>query len=69
MNKPLSMLINETKVNLVKACNESNLHISILQLIVKELHGEIDKAARKIMEDERAEYQKAILQPDEEVRE
>lgn len=69
MEKPISMLVTETKANLIKVCNESNLHISVLQLIVKELHSEIDKVAQRCMEDERAEYQSAISQEssDEEV--
>ena len=69
MEKPISMRIIETKENLINACNESNLHISVLQLIVKELHDEIDKATQRCIKEEVAEYQKAISQPDEEVRE
>lgn len=69
IEKPASMAINETKENLINVCNKSNLHISVLQLIVKELHEEINKTAQKVLEDEREEYEKAISQPDEEVKE
>lgn len=41
MNKPISMLIEETSQSLFRICNESNLHPSILELIVKDLYNEL----------------------------
>ena len=39
--KPISLLIEETKQSLLYICNESNLHPSILELIVKDLYNEV----------------------------
>ena len=61
MEKPVSILVKETKENLIKACNESGLHISVLQLIVKELLSEIDDLSKKCIENEIEEYKRAIL--------
>ena len=41
MNKPISMAINETKTNLLQVCNQSGLHPSILELIVKDLYDTV----------------------------
>lgn len=74
MDKPLSMKIQETKARLVNACNDSGLHISVLQLIINEVHTELNKANEQCMKDEFAEYQAAISQekqkeqPNEEVK-
>ena len=74
MDKPLSMKIQETKARLVNVCNDSDLHISVLQLIINEIHTELNKANEQCMKDEFAEYQEAISkeqsneeQPSEEV--
>ena len=64
MNKPISMVIKETKSNLIQVCNESNLHISILQLIVKEMHDELNKVAQRVMEEEELQYSNAIKEKD-----
>ena len=41
IQKPISILIEETKQSLLHICNESNLHPSILELIVKDLYNEV----------------------------
>ena len=60
MNKPISMLINETRFNILQICNQSNLHPSILELIIIEIHNEIivysDNQSK--MEQEKYEYMK-----------
>lgn len=40
-HKPLSMLIEETKHSLLYICNKSNLHPSILELIVKDIYNDV----------------------------
>lgn len=64
MDKPISMVIKETKSNLIQVCNESNLHISILQLIVKEMHDELNKVAQRVMEEEELQYSNSIKEKD-----
>jgi hypothetical protein len=54
MNKPLTMIINETKEKIIKACNESGLPIVMIDLIVQGIYSEIHLLAEKqIREDER----------------
>lgn len=60
MNKPLSMVINDTKKKLVDTCNESQLPISILDLIVQDIYTEIHSLAeRQALEDERSYKEKS----------
>lgn len=47
MNKPLTMIVKETKFNLAKVCNESNLPPVILDLIVQGLYSEIHALSEK----------------------
>ena len=61
-DKPISMLVKETKTNLIQGCNESKLHISVLQLIIKEMYDEISKVAQRVMEEEEVEYQSTMAQ-------
>lgn len=59
MNKPLTIVINETKNNLVNVCNESGLPPVILDLIMQGIYSEIHSIAdRQLMSDEAA-YAKA----------
>lgn len=40
MNKPISMVINETRISLANVLNQSNLPPCILEMIVKDLYDE-----------------------------
>lgn len=53
MNKPLTMVIKETKNKLASVCNESGLHPVILDLIMQGIYFEIHSLAEKqTLEDE-----------------
>lgn len=53
MNKPLTMIIKETKLKLASVCNESGLSPIILDLIMQGIYSEIHSLAEKqILEDE-----------------
>ncbi len=55
MNKPISVIINETKVKLANVCNESGLSPTVLDLIVQGLYFEIHNLAEKqVLEEEKA---------------
>lgn len=56
MNKPLSMVIKETKMKLANICNESGLPASILDLIVQGIYSEIHSIAEKQFADEERAY-------------
>ena len=60
MNKPITMVIKETKTKIANICNESELSPVILDLIMQAIYSEIHSlAARQTMEEEMA-YAKAI---------
>ena len=47
MDKPIAMIIKETKAKLAKVCNESGLTPIILDLIVYGIYSEIHALAEK----------------------
>ena len=60
MNKPLAMMINETKIKLADACNKSELPISILDLVVQGIYSEVHSLAEKQALEEQKYYMEAI---------
>ena len=56
MNKPLSMIIKETKTKLANVCNESGLSPIVLDLIVQNIYYEIHHLAEKQNIDEESAY-------------
>ena len=53
MNKPITLVIKETKAKLANVCNESGLPPIILDLIVQGIYSEIHTLAeRQTLEDE-----------------
>ena len=58
MNKPLTMIMKETRTKLINACNESGLPPAILDLIVQGIYSEIHAFAEKqSLEEEKAYMQ------------
>lgn len=60
MNKPLTMLIKETKEKLANVCNESGLSPIILDLIIQGIYSEIHSLAKRQTSEEESHYIKAI---------
>ena len=60
MNKPLTMIIKETKENIANICNESGLPPIILDLIIQGIYFEIHSLTEKQSSEEEAAYIKAI---------
>lgn len=60
MNKPLAMMINETKVKLADVCNKSELPISILDLVVQGIYSEVHSIAERQAIEEQKHYMEAI---------
>lgn len=55
MNKPLTMVIKETKIKLANICNESGLPPIVLDLIMQGICSEIHSfAERQTIEEENA---------------
>ena len=60
MNKPLTMIIKDTRTKLANVCNESGLSLTILDLIVKDIYYEIHTLAEKQSLEEELAYVKAL---------
>lgn len=60
MNKPLTMIIKDTKIKLANVCNESGLPPVILDLIVQGIYSEVHSLAEKQSLEEEFAYTKAI---------
>lgn len=59
MNKPISMVINETRISLADICNESGLPVCILEPIVKDLYEEIKYVSSMQLKQDTEAYNKA----------
>ena len=59
MNKPISMVINETRISLTKICNESGLPTCVLEPIVRDLYEEIKYVSSMQLKQDTETYNKA----------
>ena len=50
MNKPISIAIKETRQGICDVINTSGLPISVIELIVSDVYGEVQLVARKQLE-------------------
>lgn len=64
VEKPITMVIEETKQGLIDVINNSNLHPFILDSIMKELHNEIHISYLKQAQIEAENYNKNISKKD-----
>ena len=60
MNKPLTMVIKETKTKITNICNESGLPFVILDLIMDGISSEIHYITEKQTADEEVAYLKSL---------
>lgn len=60
MNKPLTMVIKETKTKLANICNESGLSPILLDLIVQGIYSEIHSLAERQTMEEENSYMKML---------
>lgn len=67
MEKPLSVLIRETRTNISNIVNESNLPPDILIPIVKDLYMRLSDIAEERYEIELEQYKKSLQTPEEDV--
>lgn len=64
VEKPITMVIEDTKNNLINVINQSGLHPFILDSIMKELHNEIHISYLKQAQIEAENYNKNISKKD-----
>lgn len=60
VEKPITMVIEDTKNNLINVINQSGLHPFILDSIMKELHNEIHISYLKQAQIEAENYKKSV---------
>lgn len=60
MNKPLTMVIKETKTKIANICNESGLSPIVLDLIVQGIYSEIHSLAERQTVEEEMSYVKML---------
>ena len=53
MDKPISVLMEDFKSELIKVINESNLHISVVDLILGQVYSEVNQTAARVAENEK----------------
>lgn len=58
MNKPLTMVVKETRTKIANICNESGLSPVILDLIMQGIYSEV----HSLMEQQTANEEKAYMQ-------
>ena len=59
-NKPISMVINETRILLTDICNKSGLPACILEPIIKDLYDEVRHVAVVQLKQDEEKYTKAL---------
>ncbi len=59
MNKPISIIINETRTSLIDICNKSNLPACVLEPIIKDLYEEIKHISSIQLKQDTEAYNKA----------
>lgn len=57
VEKPLSLLIDDFKTNLVDLINNSGLPIIISQMILKDIMRDVDELSNKVKETEQKDYE------------
>ena len=62
MERPASLLIQETRNNIINILNESKLHPSILELIMKDIMNDVTNASTKVKNKELEEYNNKVLE-------
>lgn len=62
MEKPASLLIEETRHDIINILNESKLHSSILELIMKDIMNDVTNASTRIKNKELEEYNNKVLE-------
>lgn len=62
MEKPASLLIQETRNKIINILNESKLHPSILELIMRDIMNDVTNASTRVKNKELEEYNNKVLE-------
>ena len=60
IQKPLSVVMVETRDMIVNTLNATQMHPTLLEMILKDIYAEVQAQARLMLENEAAEYQRML---------
>ena len=60
MNKPISVIIEDTKKSIANTLNESQLHPYIMDTIMRDLYEEVHSLYIRTVQNEKDEYEKSL---------
>ena len=60
MDKPITLVMEETKLSIINIINDSKLPIYIIEPIIKGLYNEISQLSLQFSLSEKEKYQKSI---------
>lgn len=66
MEKPITMVVNETRQTLIKTINESNLPPFIMEMMLKEIYAEVNQLNVNVSTREKEEYLQSLKESTEE---
>ena len=64
-DKAFSITLDEFKQNLISVINESKLPICIVELVIKDLYGELSRAAQQPLKIAKDAYEKSLKEEEE----
>lgn len=62
MDKPVSIIIDELNNNFLEVLNTSGVHISIVEIVLKNLYEDVHKIAVNTAVQEKSQYEKALIE-------
>lgn len=62
INKPLFLNIEELNQMIIDVINQSTLHPTILEMVIKNIYNEVKEYNRIYCEREKAEYEKILVE-------
>lgn len=62
IEKPISLILKESKRVIIDAVNSTNLHPTLLELIIKDVYNEVRERANYQYEFDKNEYEKSYEQ-------
>lgn len=63
IEKPISLILEESKRVIIDAVNSTNLHPTLLELIIKDVYNEVRERANYQYEFDKNEYEQKIHEP------
>lgn len=60
MEKPITVVVTETKDAIIGILNESNLHPILMEQIMNEIHTEVTNVLNQTVQKEKDEYEKSL---------